>query len=405
MPVLELERYLPTSIQSAEIATPQLVVVPEINTSELENDLDEVDKLQREFNRALGIDTDGEGIKNYNPVLARWRYEKLTTDEQRLQFREHETKQVETALRERHDSAESSLIYTIDENQRLRNSKIFPTEPFAQGIQRGVLYLRRQGSPDSEREEKEVEGFLKVERAMVNPETPINTKMMVISPPSRLNGSIYVKNFVDFYELAEVNGKRVVKMTRFASSASYGEATDAYLLSHPTRIDPDNRSVHDVFRDRFEGKKDALEENRMQEVLTGSKGRIRFFIDALCQGIADAESIAVALNAVLNGADLIKKGFNSFKEKIVLPVFRSIREEIDWLGRLPVEAIAAACGISGGFGIRGKGIKSISSIISTGFSSVNIEGADYQLGSCVVCKRGNVWIGGCSICTSCEENM
>lgn len=39
-------------------------------------------------------------------------------------------------------------------------------------------------------------------------------------------------------------------------------------------------------------------------------------------------------------------------------------------------------------------------------TSASLESSgDYHLGSCVICKRGNVLIGGCDICTSCEEIM
>lgn len=39
-------------------------------------------------------------------------------------------------------------------------------------------------------------------------------------------------------------------------------------------------------------------------------------------------------------------------------------------------------------------------------TSTSLESSgDYHFGSCVICKKGNVWVGGCDICTSCEENM
>lgn len=37
-------------------------------------------------------------------------------------------------------------------------------------------------------------------------------------------------------------------------------------------------------------------------------------------------------------------------------------------------------------------------------TSASLESSgDYHLGSCVVCKKGNVLVGGCEICTSCEH--
>lgn len=386
---------------------------------DFEKDFRGIDRVRRFFKEGGVIMP--EAILNYNPILARWGFEEAKQDGKVDDFKEHETKQVEKTLRERYNSAQSIVIYTIDENLRFRND-IYPKEPFAEGIQRGVLSLRQQGSPDCEREEKELEGFLKIEKVMTDPETSLNTKMMVMSPPSTLEGSIYKMNFVDFYELVtdEQTGKAVVKMTRFATDATYGDVTDAYLLSHPTGIDPaDTRSVQSIFQEKFGRAKDVSEEEYIQTILSNSKERIKFYIDTLCNPSATAESIAVAFQAVLNGADIVGRGFKRIVETVFkgvtrvfnrMPDFRNTREEVEWLGRQRVEQIAAACGTSVGFSIRRllNGIGSISNfsrIFSGGFSSRSIEGTDYHLGSCVVCKKGNVLVGGCDICTSCEQNL
>lgn len=391
---------------------------------DFEKDLRGINRVKR-FLKDGGVEMPEGVILNYNIALALWGFQEARLAGKVEEFKKQETQQVEKALRERYNSTQSTLVYIIDENLRLRND-IYPKEPFAKGMQRGVLYLRQQGSPDSEREEKELEGFLKIEEIMVNPETALHTKMMVISPPSKLKGSIYTNNFVDFYELVrdEQTGKRVVRMTRFATSATYAEgATDTYFLSHPTTIDAtDTRSIHEIFGTMFSRGKGTAEEKDMQIVLSKSVERIRFYINALCNPVATAENIAVAFNAIPNGADLLRKGLKAAKEAVVkgvarvfnsLPVFSNIREEVEWLGRLPVEQIAAACGMSAGFSVRGllRGIgnfiSNISRIFSGGYSSVTIstENGDYHIGSCVVCKRGNVLVGGCDICTSCEKTM
>lgn len=363
-----------------------------------------------------------EGISNYDLRSAKWAAGEARLAGQVGEFKEYETEQVEKALGERYNVAKDTVTYLIDEYFRFRNDKR-ADEPAATKIARGNVYLKQKGSPDTEREQKELEGFLKVEALLADPLTPLHTKTMVISPPSALKGSIYKMNYVDFYELVkdEQTGKRVVRMTRFATDATYGEGvTDAYFLSHPTTIDAtDARSVHEIFMVMFGSGKNTVKEKDMQAILSKSEERIRFYINALCDPAATAESIAVAFNAVLNGADLLWEGLKTAKEVVVkgiagvfnsLSVFRSIKEEVDWLGRLPVEQIAAACGMSAGFSVRGlrsigNFISNISRIFSGRFSSVSIEGVDYQLGSCVVCKKGNVLVGGCDICVSCEPNM
>ncbi len=392
---------------------------------DFEKDLRGIARVRRFFKEG-GV-TVPESISNYDLASAKWAAEEARLAGTVEGFKEYETEQVEKALGERYNSAESVITYLIDQSFRLRNEK-HSDEPAAIKIARGNVYLQRQGSPDSEREAKELEGFLKVESLLADPATPIDTKMMVISPPSKLEGSIYVKNFVDFYELVtdDKTGKRMVRMTRFATDATYGEGvTDAYLLSHPTRIDStDASSVEKIFLDKFSKGKDVTEEKEKQTILSKSKERIKFYIDVLCNPAATAESIALAFQAVLNGADVVGRGFERIVETVFkgvtrvfnnVPTFRNIAEEVDWLGRLVVEPVAAACGISGGVSIQsirkflsggiGNLISNFSMIFSGGLSYIRTEKGDYHTGDCVSCKRASVLVGECDICTSCEQNM
>lgn len=47
----------------------------------------------------------------------------------------------------------------------------------------------------------------------------------------------------------------------------------------------------------------------------------------------------------------------------------------------------------------------MSSLFTAAAISASTETGDYHLGSCKICNRSSVWVGGCDICTSCEKNM
>lgn len=49
------------------------------------------------------------------------------------------------------------------------------------------------------------------------------------------------------------------------------------------------------------------------------------------------------------------------------------------------------------------GIFSIGSVYYAGYPSINSEHGEYHVGSCGSCKRHNVIVGECGICTSCEK--
>ena len=74
-------------------------VVPNKSATKFSEDLSAVNNLQDQFNNKLGISSPLR--LNYNPVLERANYERLKTDDRRLNFRNYELWQVQTALRER----------------------------------------------------------------------------------------------------------------------------------------------------------------------------------------------------------------------------------------------------------------------------------------------------------------
>ena len=126
--------------------------VPNKSAAKFSEDLSAVNNLHDQFNNKLGIS--GRLRLNYNPVLERANYERLKTDDSRLNFRNYELWQVQTALRERNHAAKSAVNYIIDEDGYVRN-ELFPDEPFYQILQRGIAYQEQNGSVEIEREHNE----------------------------------------------------------------------------------------------------------------------------------------------------------------------------------------------------------------------------------------------------------
>lgn len=395
------------------LATSQQETTEKPSEYNAQNHLAEVNRIQVIFDRIFGRSLE---ISNYNPVLEIAKYNTLQTEEERQQFSDYENKQIATALRERYQSATSVVYYEIDDNNKLR-SRDLPTQPFEEILKNGIEYYQTLNSSDVSRMEKEREGLLQLQPVLTNPETPQGTKMTVISGPSSVEGTIFKENFLDVYEVCEdpVSKKRLIKMTRFASDKNYEQykkevsglledyfdqqegPIDEWFLSHPL-----------VTNEITAQNKSALKEEHIQQILTEGEHRITHLITTICENVIDPEKVAIALNAVLNGADRAWQSLKSIQGKITgfiskareqtSPIFRSITEEINWLGHQVVRAVRAGCGLSGGFSIGksfGLSIKSIfsgSTSESYGISGSSISESD-QYGSlefpCPQCNRTN----------------
>ncbi len=385
---------------SPVVEAPEPIKIPSLDH---QKDLKGIQRILRWFQDG-GVMLSNK-ITNYELAPARWAALEASSTDSIDTFKQHEIRQVETALGERYGVAESPIIYQIDDSNRLRN-EIYPKEPFAQGMQRGVAYLKEKGSPDGEREQKEVEGFLKIEAVLTDPEIAIGTKMIVCSPPSQLEGSNYFKNFVDCYEKTD---QKVVTMTRFATDATYGEGfTDAYALSHPDLYEAtDLRSGQEIVAEKYGLAKNVVTVKERDSILEGSKERIQFYIDTLSNPNASPESIFVAFQAVLNGADRIARGFKSIVQTVFkgvkkefnnLPTFKNIAEEVRYWGHLPVELVKAACGTSGGGALKGiKGaMRSIGQLIKGG-----IDKMFKSKNGCSKCGRMGLELE-CGVCDNCK---
>lgn len=375
--------------------------------------LREVQQLQNQWDQAIGNTTQQDTLlrSNYNPVLARWNFERQQTPQQKEQFREEELKNIQTASRERNQTAESRFVLRFDEERKIRH-EMFPDEPYEQMLERGVAYRDQHGSQELDRERAEIVGFQRRQEILANPKTPIGTKLVTFSPPGIVEGSCYTLNFVDIEELAEdeITKERIIKYTRFASSLDYEQymaiakqfdptyftkkeevekalekeiPRDAWYLANSFQIQPseDATDADAIFSQYFEKDSKAMEEQEWQR--RWQQLYVPFalhLIDILTQEKFDPVAIAEAYNTLLHSGEN-KKMQQQVKEKtiFVAPKTGSLTDDmrrqitgfVRLYGRAEVEERPVGCGSSGGVSIKDKGTASIlsNSVAQFGVSS------------------------------------
>ena len=130
-------------------------------------------------------------------------------------------KQLETHLRERFNVLVSTVEYGISDGHLVRQET---KEPFVESIKRGRDIIRKLSPTpvDVDREDAEVTGFEKIDFFLSNPETPIGSKMLSISPQGE-EKSKYQHNFYDIFTLKEKNGERYVELSRYSSALTTRE--------------------------------------------------------------------------------------------------------------------------------------------------------------------------------------
>lgn len=327
---------------------------------------------------------------SYAPWLARARFERMSRSFINLSEREHvvalpkwkelEEQDMVTNLRERYHSEKSTIEYTIH-NEKLY-SKLFPNEPFEDVLQRGIEYRKKEGSLELVREEKELEGFLKIQRLLCDSNTPLGTRIISCSPPGLVTNTIYTKRFVDIWELKrDAQGRRFAEMTRFTAGLDYDGyirsvekldpayfkgrdssiPLDAWFLGHPLRVSPpedgEKVTTEQLYEEYFERDYAAMKEALFQELLIVCMPFIQYYIRELARDVVDWSSLALGFNAVLNTADAFLK--KKEQGTASLPVMGSqfVRnypypsmEEVHYWGSQQVQTIAGGCGPSVGFG-------------------------------------------------------
>jgi hypothetical protein len=148
------------------------------------------------------------------------------------------SKQLETHLKERFNVLLSTVEYGIKNGHLVRQG----TEvPFIESIKKGRDTIQKIDlrKIDAERENAEIVGFEKLDSFLSDPRTPLDSKMLSISPRGE-RGSKYQHNFYDIFTLKEKNGERYVELSRFSS----GLTSEEYVkrlgerYKHPPQANP-----------------------------------------------------------------------------------------------------------------------------------------------------------------------
>lgn len=305
------------------------------------------------------------------------------------------SRQIDTFVGERLNVLLSKIKYEI------KNNLIYGQdmdEPFIDVMKRGVDYRRKvegENRVDKNREEAEVEGFLKTQEILCNPETPIGTMILSISPQGEEN-SLYQHNFYDIFTLKEEKGQRFIEARRYSSALSTDEykdklkplhdteknIDDAYFLSHPVKID------NGFFENADEIHSYLHKDHKTTEL--GEFERIIKTCDLLKQEYIRTKDPRV-LDAIMNKADL-QAGLIDLKHDRLYDFLigpskaLTVDQEIDFLGRQIVRAAASGCGPSNGFSNE-KSISSPFSVSDFGIGDDKFGSREFE---CPECGKTNI---------------
>jgi len=125
-------------------------------------------------------------------------------------------KQLETHLRERFNVLVSTVEYGVTDGHLVRRGI---KEPFIESIRKGrdIIQKLSSNTVDADRENAELIGFEKIDSFLSDPTTPLNSKILSISPKGE-ERSKYQHNFYDIFTLKEVQGERYVELSRYSSA-------------------------------------------------------------------------------------------------------------------------------------------------------------------------------------------
>jgi hypothetical protein len=354
-----------------------------------------------------------ERVVAYEPQFDRKAYESIEQkDRERLDA--YTKKQLETHLGERFNVLLSETRYEI------RKGRIFgenTTEPFMQMIERGVEYRKEHGNPvDFEREDAEVIGFEKIEKALVLEDAEVGTMMMSISPPGN-EESIYKHNFYDVFTLKEDGNGRFVEAIRYSSSLTIEEyqeklkplksfedsPKDSDFLRDPVLVNKNLFKTSDEIHSYLHKNHEFITKEEFNKIISIVSPLITSYVNTMSEKPFDQSLQLLTYNAILNKADVaIKIVKGNDKEKVLENYINqskfATKMDIFVLGRQPVRVTSTGCGASGGFSVS-QNLNTTASPFSV--SEFGLKNKQEEWFSCPKCKyKANGPIG--DMCPGCR---
>lgn len=312
-------------------------------------------------------------------------------------------KQLETHLRERFNVLISTIEYGMVDGHLVRQGT---KEPFIDSIKRGrdIIQKLSSNTVDVDRENAEITGFEKIDFFLSNPATPLNSKMLSVSPKGD-EGSKYQHNFYDIFTLKERNGERYVELSRYSS----GLTTRDYAKR--LGMDPNNPpKAADLLANPIKGGVFIAPE-QIHEALHADHAYMTpsdfddIWTSPLVQSFVKRYELnrdGRSFDAVLNAADVVWENKNR-KEKGQTykdySVYSPSYGEIRYLEEKEVRQAGGQCP-----GKSGSGRKDSAFSVSDFVKKDRGYEFDHE-GTCVVCESGPKALGPCQICEKCVEKI
>lgn len=324
--------------------------------------------------------------------------------------------QMETHLGERFNVSLSEFEYDIKDGQLWGKDM---DEPFIESIKRGRDYRKQGGNPiDRAREDAEVAGFEKIQSVLLDPDTPVGTMMLSISPRGG-EGSAYQHNFYDIFTLKQTeSGKKYIQARRYASglsTSSYQEMLlpfvsltideaepAASFLSQPIPIE--NALTPDGLHQYLHKKHNTMDQRLFDTIKKQCRGLSEEYARSVWIDPYNVERQKLLYNAYLNKADDLAERIGSEGSDIwerITPIENGymVEEDIKNYAYQEVRQVMTGCGASEGYAVHAPS----SSPFSVG--EFGDKKWNYHKGDCVVCHEKNLEVGPCSICKECEQTF
>lgn len=288
--------------------------------------------------------------------------------EKRDAFVSYINSQMETHLGERFNVSLSEFEYDVKDGQMWGKDM---DEPFIESMKRGRDYRKEHGNVvDRAREEAEVIGFEKIQSVLLDPETPIGTMMLSISPRGD-EDSTYQHNFYDIFTLKKTeSGKPYVQARRYASGLNISDYRE--MLLPFTNIDIDASDPAASFLSQPIVISGALTPDDIHSYLHKKHytmdEKVFEIIKKQCRGLAEeyARSVWVEpynierqkllFNAYLNKSDELAEIIEGEGTGVwgkILPVTTAamIEEDIGKYAYQEVRQVMTGCGASEGYAV------------------------------------------------------
>jgi len=279
--------------------------------------------------------------------------ERLSAEEQ---FFSYLDAQMNTTLGERYSVSLSKFSYDIKDGQMWGKDM---NEPFVNSLKRGRDYRKLYGrTVDHAREEAEVTGFEKVQRALTSKDAQLGDMMLSISPRGLAN-SEYQRNFYDIFSVKQnEQGEMYIETRRYASALSisdyekklgiFGSAEDllANPIALPKGLTPDD--LHAFLHKDY----DFMKDDEFEVIKQECRGVVNAYARAIIEQPGNDTLHRVLFNTIINKADDISEKIKGGRYNYQFSGVVTLQQDVEAYGFHPVRDVETGCGTLGGYDVK-----------------------------------------------------